>query len=295
MGGVNLVAGFRPELWRAVAPDDAPAGLDGLQRDIVGADGFTMPATQHDAVLWLSGSAYDVVFDVARGGDRRARRARVGRRGDLELAVPARPRSDGLHRRDREPDPGRGARRRARPRRPAGRGRDDPAAAEVGARRDRVGVAAGRAAGARDRPDEGGQRRARGQAGGLARREHRSGRLREDLPPEHALRDGHRPRDDVRRLLPRAAAARDDAREHGRAGERHRDALTRYTQPLTGAYYFVPSVSRSFGWGRLARHVDGRAPGQPPSEDPREALRASTEQEPSSGARSSRCSRRSAP
>ena len=26
-----------------------------------------MPATQHDAVLWLSGSAYDVVFDMARG------------------------------------------------------------------------------------------------------------------------------------------------------------------------------------------------------------------------------------
>src|SRR5882762_1003217 len=25
-----------------------------------------MPATQHDAVLWISGSAYDVVFDTAR-------------------------------------------------------------------------------------------------------------------------------------------------------------------------------------------------------------------------------------
>jgi putative iron-dependent peroxidase len=25
-----------------------------------------MPATQHDAVLWLSGSAYDVIFDAAR-------------------------------------------------------------------------------------------------------------------------------------------------------------------------------------------------------------------------------------
>ncbi len=25
-----------------------------------------MPATQHDAVLWLSGSAYDVIFDMAR-------------------------------------------------------------------------------------------------------------------------------------------------------------------------------------------------------------------------------------
>ncbi len=25
-----------------------------------------MPATQHDALLWLSGSAYDVTFDPAR-------------------------------------------------------------------------------------------------------------------------------------------------------------------------------------------------------------------------------------
>jgi putative iron-dependent peroxidase len=66
MGGVNLVAGFRPELWHEVAPDDAPAGLDGFNTDVLGDDGFVMPATQHDAVLWLSGSAYDVVFDVAR-------------------------------------------------------------------------------------------------------------------------------------------------------------------------------------------------------------------------------------
>jgi putative iron-dependent peroxidase len=66
MGGVNLVAGFRPELWRAVAPEDAPAVLDGFNDDLVGVDGFTMPATQHDAVLWLSGSAYDVVFETAR-------------------------------------------------------------------------------------------------------------------------------------------------------------------------------------------------------------------------------------
>jgi porphyrinogen peroxidase len=67
MGGVNLVAGFRPELWRAVVPEDAPADVEGFNRDLVGPDGYTMPATQHDAVLWLSGSAYDVVFDVARG------------------------------------------------------------------------------------------------------------------------------------------------------------------------------------------------------------------------------------
>jgi putative iron-dependent peroxidase len=66
MGGVNLVAGFRPELWREVVPEDAPAEVEGFNQDLVGPDGYVMPATQHDAVLWLSGSAYDVVFDVAR-------------------------------------------------------------------------------------------------------------------------------------------------------------------------------------------------------------------------------------
>jgi putative iron-dependent peroxidase len=66
IGGVNLVAGFRPELWRERMPDDAPATVDGFNRDLVGTDGYIMPATQHDAVLWLSGSAYDVIFDTAR-------------------------------------------------------------------------------------------------------------------------------------------------------------------------------------------------------------------------------------
>ncbi len=67
IGGVNLVAGFRPELWRTVAPADCPPDLSGFTRDVTGADGYRMPATQHDALLWLSGSAYDVVFDTARG------------------------------------------------------------------------------------------------------------------------------------------------------------------------------------------------------------------------------------
>ena len=66
MGGVNLVVGFRPELRRAVAPGGAPEDLVVFDDAIVGQDSFVMPATQHDAVLWLSGSAYDVVFDTAR-------------------------------------------------------------------------------------------------------------------------------------------------------------------------------------------------------------------------------------
>jgi putative iron-dependent peroxidase len=66
MGGVNLVAGFRPELGREVDPNDVPAEVEGFNEDLIGIDGFVMPATQHDAVLWLSGSTYDVIFDVAR-------------------------------------------------------------------------------------------------------------------------------------------------------------------------------------------------------------------------------------
>jgi putative iron-dependent peroxidase len=66
MGGVNLVAGFRPELWREAVPGGSPDELTGFNEPLAGVDGFVMPATQHDAVLWISGSAYDVVFDVSR-------------------------------------------------------------------------------------------------------------------------------------------------------------------------------------------------------------------------------------
>lgn len=66
IGGVNLVVGFRPELWASAAPDAAPPGVTGLDDPIVGPDGFTLPAAQHDIVIWLSGAAYDVVFDLSR-------------------------------------------------------------------------------------------------------------------------------------------------------------------------------------------------------------------------------------
>jgi putative iron-dependent peroxidase len=65
IAGVNLVSGFRPELWSRVTPDDMPANLHGFNQPIAGVEGFVMPATQHDAVIWLSGSAYDVLFDTA--------------------------------------------------------------------------------------------------------------------------------------------------------------------------------------------------------------------------------------
>ena len=66
IGGVNLVVGLRPELWRDRIGAAAPARLHGFAEPVTGADGFTMPATQHDALLWLAGATYDVVFDEAR-------------------------------------------------------------------------------------------------------------------------------------------------------------------------------------------------------------------------------------
>ena len=65
-GGVNFVIGFRPELWRDIFPEDTPSGVEGFNKEIQGIEEFVMPATQHDALVWLSGSAYDVIFDMAR-------------------------------------------------------------------------------------------------------------------------------------------------------------------------------------------------------------------------------------
>jgi porphyrinogen peroxidase len=64
-GGVNLVAGFAPTTWRTVGgalPDD----IHDFEGPIAGPDGFTMPATQHALWLWVAGHAYDRVFDTSR-------------------------------------------------------------------------------------------------------------------------------------------------------------------------------------------------------------------------------------
>jgi putative iron-dependent peroxidase len=66
IGGVNLVAGFRPELWAAVAPDAAPTGVRGFDEPVGGRASQVMPATQHDVVTWIAGASYDVVFDLSR-------------------------------------------------------------------------------------------------------------------------------------------------------------------------------------------------------------------------------------
>jgi len=66
IGGVNLVAGFRPELWATVAPDAAPLATAGFDAPLISRSGYKLPATQHDVVIWLTGAGYDVVFDLSR-------------------------------------------------------------------------------------------------------------------------------------------------------------------------------------------------------------------------------------
>jgi len=64
MSGITLVVGLRPELWARVAPDLAVAGLTGFTEPVPGSGGFVMPATQCDCALWVAAPRYDMVFDA---------------------------------------------------------------------------------------------------------------------------------------------------------------------------------------------------------------------------------------
>jgi putative iron-dependent peroxidase len=63
--GCNVVVGFRPELWRAIAPEACPADAHGFGEPVTGPDGYVMPATQHDLLVWVAAGGRDVVWDEA--------------------------------------------------------------------------------------------------------------------------------------------------------------------------------------------------------------------------------------
>ncbi len=68
-GGVNVVIAFGADTWRTVAPSRAPASLTRF-REVAGPAGRRAPATQHDAWLWISGTAPDLTWDHARAATR---------------------------------------------------------------------------------------------------------------------------------------------------------------------------------------------------------------------------------
>ncbi len=63
-GGSNIVVGFGADLWRRLQPDDAPAELAPFAA--IEGDGRGAPATQHDLWVWTHGTGEDVELDVAR-------------------------------------------------------------------------------------------------------------------------------------------------------------------------------------------------------------------------------------
>ena len=206
IGGVNLVTGFRPELWASVAPGAMPDGLSGFDAPMVGRDGYTLAATQRDVVVWLAGAAYDVVFDLTRGIV--ASLASLATLADETVGWPYHRDLDLTGFID---------------------GTENPSLAE----------AAGAAVIPAGAPGEGGsvlllqrwehdatewealpvseQEQVIGrrkpsseeldpQAGDLARGPHGPGPLRPHLPPQHRLRHADQPRHDLRRLQPGPAA-----------------------------------------------------------------------------------------
>ena len=62
LSGVGLVVGFRPELWAEVAPEAAPERVSSFRA--IGGPGLTMPATQHDAWLWIAAGSRSAAFDA---------------------------------------------------------------------------------------------------------------------------------------------------------------------------------------------------------------------------------------
>ncbi|HET9689539.1 MAG TPA: Dyp-type peroxidase [Acidimicrobiales bacterium] len=64
IAGVNLVVGVRPELWADAVPGAAPPGGASFE-EVRGAD-LVMPATQHDAWVWVAGGSRSAVFDAGR-------------------------------------------------------------------------------------------------------------------------------------------------------------------------------------------------------------------------------------
>jgi putative iron-dependent peroxidase len=65
VAGVNVVVGFRPRLWAALAPHRMIDEVVDFE-PVVGVAGYTMPATQRDLWLWVHSSSSGANLDIAR-------------------------------------------------------------------------------------------------------------------------------------------------------------------------------------------------------------------------------------
>jgi putative iron-dependent peroxidase len=70
VGGANRVIGVRPSLWHKLAGAQAPADVHDFDAPVSGAGGYSMPATQADIWVWFSAASYDVAFDMGKAAVR---------------------------------------------------------------------------------------------------------------------------------------------------------------------------------------------------------------------------------
>ena len=250
---------------RSLAPGRrARPGSPGFNEPVVGPDGYALPATQHDVVIWLTGASYDVVFDLSRG----VAAALAG-----HAVLPTRSSAG----RTTTTSTSRASSTAPRTRRSSRRPRSPSSATASRARADRSSCSSsgsttcphGKASGSIGRRRRSAAARPTATSSTPTRRRptspHRPGRVRQDLPAQHRLRLAGRARDDLRGLLrdqPILAAMLDSM--VGRGGPR--DELTRFTHPLTGAYYFVPSSAAlaAIAGRTRPRPRTRRAPADPP-------------------------------
>ena len=91
-GGSNLVVGFGADLWREIAPGEAPAAL--VPFTAIEGAGRRAPATQHDVWVWVHGTGPDVLLDNARavvGAPRRLRRSHPSSTSPASSTAPRTP------------------------------------------------------------------------------------------------------------------------------------------------------------------------------------------------------------
>lgn len=62
--GVNIVVGIRPSRWERDASGVWLADLHDFEYPVTGDDGFTMPATQHDLAVWIAARSESEEFDA---------------------------------------------------------------------------------------------------------------------------------------------------------------------------------------------------------------------------------------
>ena len=62
----NAVVGVRPELWAKVSDaQHVPNDVHGFNEPLKGKDGYEMPATQHDAWVWVASFSRSQAFEVS--------------------------------------------------------------------------------------------------------------------------------------------------------------------------------------------------------------------------------------